>query len=210
MGTKSLNEKRSDTIQRILDAATAVFSELGFTGARVDEIADRAGVNKATIYYHIGDKQALYAEVLHRTLGGGAEALLSRLELEASPKDKLKRYIRQIIGTVERNPQVPPIVMREVASGGENFPEVVVEDITKIVGALSGILKDGARVGEFIETNPFIIHMMVLGCVLFYKNMQAIKAKHADFPDSLNKLDQGMETDYAGEIEKLILKAVKA
>ena len=64
----TLKDRRSQTIDRILKAATKEFSEAGFAGARVDEIANRAGVNKATIYYHIGDKQALYAQVVHHLL----------------------------------------------------------------------------------------------------------------------------------------------
>ncbi|NTW17710.1 MAG: helix-turn-helix transcriptional regulator, partial [Syntrophaceae bacterium] len=46
MNLSSSEEKRSDTYLRILDAAANVFSEAGFSGARMDEIADRAGVNK--------------------------------------------------------------------------------------------------------------------------------------------------------------------
>ncbi|HSN67988.1 MAG TPA: helix-turn-helix domain-containing protein, partial [Thermoanaerobaculia bacterium] len=39
---------------QILTAAAAVFAEVGYAGARVDEIAERAGVNKAMLYYHVG------------------------------------------------------------------------------------------------------------------------------------------------------------
>jgi TetR/AcrR family transcriptional regulator len=52
MRTKILKEKRDESIHRILDAAMEVFAEVGYEGARVDEIAKRAGVNKAMIYYH--------------------------------------------------------------------------------------------------------------------------------------------------------------
>jgi len=51
--------KRQETTERIISAAMAVFSRDGFNGARVDEIAREAGVNKATLYYHVGDKEAL-------------------------------------------------------------------------------------------------------------------------------------------------------
>ncbi|MCA1790094.1 MAG: TetR/AcrR family transcriptional regulator, partial [Thioalkalivibrio sp.] len=54
----------SDVMQRILDAATEVFANQGLAGARMDEIAARAGVSKALIYYHIPDKESLYASVM--------------------------------------------------------------------------------------------------------------------------------------------------
>ena len=57
-------DKKQKTRDRILSSAAEIFSEVGFAGARVDEIAARAQVNKAAIYYHIGDKEALYHAVL--------------------------------------------------------------------------------------------------------------------------------------------------
>ncbi|MCD6588326.1 MAG: helix-turn-helix transcriptional regulator, partial [Candidatus Fermentibacteraceae bacterium] len=57
MSTKKMGEKS------ILDAAAEEFAEKGFSGARVDEIARRAGINKAMLYYRIGDKEELYRRV---------------------------------------------------------------------------------------------------------------------------------------------------
>jgi TetR/AcrR family transcriptional regulator len=69
MDLPSSSGKKGGTVKLILKAAASVFSESGFSGARVDEIAKRAGVNKATIYYHIGDKEKLYAEVISNVIG---------------------------------------------------------------------------------------------------------------------------------------------
>ena len=65
-------EKLSKTAEKILTAARAVFAEKGYSGTHVDEIADRAGVNKATLYYQIGDKDTLYANVIHQVIGNTA------------------------------------------------------------------------------------------------------------------------------------------
>ena len=56
-------KKENDTARKILETAAQVFAAVGFEGARVDEIAKLANVNKATIYYHIGDKKVLYEKV---------------------------------------------------------------------------------------------------------------------------------------------------
>jgi len=60
------NDKAQITQQKILDAATQVFSEKGFYGARVDEIAARAGVNKAMLYYYFKNKEKLFEELINR------------------------------------------------------------------------------------------------------------------------------------------------
>jgi len=57
------------TKDRILQAAFAEFSERGFAGARVDEIANRAGANKALLYQYYGDKEALFKHVLECKMG---------------------------------------------------------------------------------------------------------------------------------------------
>jgi AcrR family transcriptional regulator len=53
--------------KRILRAATAEFARYGFGGARIDRIATAAKANKRMIYYHVGDKEGLYLEVLEGT-----------------------------------------------------------------------------------------------------------------------------------------------
>ncbi len=59
------NDKAQITRQKILDAATNVFSEKGFDGARVDEIAARAKVNKAMLYYYFENKEKLLEEIIN-------------------------------------------------------------------------------------------------------------------------------------------------
>jgi AcrR family transcriptional regulator len=50
--------------KRILEAASEEFARFGLSGARIDRIADAAGANKRMLYYHVGNKEALYLEVL--------------------------------------------------------------------------------------------------------------------------------------------------
>ena len=70
MSTLPLQKKRDKTKQRIFDAARKTFADKGFAGARMDEIARMARVNKATIYYHIGDKRTLYERILNDHIQG--------------------------------------------------------------------------------------------------------------------------------------------
>ena len=58
-------DKAQITKQKIIEAATEVFSEKGFDGARVDEIASKAKVNKAMIYYYFESKENLFAEIVN-------------------------------------------------------------------------------------------------------------------------------------------------
>jgi len=198
-----------NTVERILDAATNVFSEFGFAGARVDEIARRAGVNKATLYYHIGDKKALYAEVIHRVIGTAAKTLLDGIKGSRKPEDKIRTYLKTLAKTFDKNPQMPRIMMRELASGGKDLPEVFFQDLFSIFRTLSGIIEEGKTTGAFIDTLPLMIHFMAIGATIIYKTMAPILLSVQQVPDELKGLDGDVSGMIAEEIEKLILRAIK-
>jgi TetR/AcrR family transcriptional regulator len=209
MDLQASSGRRGGTVKRILKAAASVFSESGFSGARVDEIAKRAGVNKAMIYYHVGDKEKLYAEVISNVIGNSAELIAGKIRDIPDPEEKLRVYVRTFARNIDDNPQVAPVMMREVASGGKHLPEVVARDIFHIVNMLRGILKDGVKDGIFIETVPFLIHLMVIGAMITYKTSAPIRARYNWLPVGIKKLDDRISGEIAGEIEKLILRAVK-
>jgi len=202
-------DKQQTTEQRILDAAMQIFSAVGFSGARVDEIAKRAGVNKAMIYYHVGDKEALYEQVLHNAIGHIADVIFQSVEAAQTPEEKLSAYIRSFAGFVENNPLMPPIMLREVASGGTNFPQLVANDFARLLGIIGAILEEGRSKGIFIEATPFIIHMMVVGATVLYRSSAPIRAKYAQHLESVGILDLNVSEKIVGEISTLILKAVK-
>jgi AcrR family transcriptional regulator len=210
MASRTLNDKRDETIRQIIKAASKIFSEVGFEGARMDQIAKQAGVNKATIYYHIGDKKALYAEVLHNIIDDALERSLSQLQGTQSPEEKLKTYINSVTRTMDQHPYLAPIMMRELISGGQHLPEATARVFANIIGTLADILEEGTKQNVFIETIPFIIHAMVIGGVVFYKASDPIRSKHSTFfPETVKKLDKKLSGNVSKELEKLILRAVR-
>jgi TetR/AcrR family transcriptional regulator len=81
------------TRQLLLDAATEVFAEDGFAGARVDEIAKRSGVNKALIYAYYGDKEGLYRAVLSSRLAAPIPSLTQMADPD--PRKGLAEVVRR-------------------------------------------------------------------------------------------------------------------
>ena len=209
MQTLTVKDRRHQTIDRILQAATKEFAEAGFAGARVDEIAKSAGVNKATLYYHIGDKKALYAQVVHHLFGNAVEQFNLNITATQSPEGNLKAFIQTIAGMVDRHPEVAAIMLREQASGGKHFPEMVAQDLAQIIGILTEILDAGVRSGTFRETVPFIVHMMIIGAIVLFKMTAPIRAKLAPLVATFEKMSTNVSGQVAAEIEMLILNAVR-
>ncbi|MBW2545408.1 MAG: hypothetical protein JRD43_08185, partial [Deltaproteobacteria bacterium] len=159
--------------------------------------------------YHIGDKKALYARVLHNIIGNATEYFMDALQGNESPEEKLKIYIGGVTHTMDQNPYLAPIMMREQTSGGRNLPEVIARDFSLIISNVTEILEEGAREGVFIETTPFIIHSMVVGGIMFYQSSYPVRSRYAALLENINHLDGRVSGKVSSEIEKLILKAVK-
>lgn len=207
MGAKTAKKKES--VRRILDAAANIFAEAGFGGARVDEIAACAGVNKAMIYYHIGDKKALYARVLHDVFGDTADRLAASINAAGTPVEKMQAYVRSLAETFDRHPHLPPIMMREVASGGLNFPEIVVGDLAAIINLLAGVLQEGKQRGDFADIDPLVVHLMVVGGFSFLKTSKPIRARFSRLAETVNVAPDDDPAHLVGEIEKLVLRAIR-
>ncbi len=202
--------KSSETVTRIIAAAKDVFAEEGYAGARVDEIARRAGVNKAALYYHIGDKEALYAEAIHDVIGATSRKIAEEIARIADPEEKLRTYVRSLTETISRNPQLPRIMMRELASGGQHLPEVFFQDIALVFNTITGIIEDGVRSGVFVETIPLLVHLMTMGSIFFSKVSGPLIATHPAAPETLKNLDPKLLSVVDAEIERLILRSIKA
>lgn|GEM_PF-1401618 len=78
--------------ERILDAAVQLFSQRGYAGTGVLEIARRAGIEKAALYWHFGSKEGLLAAVIDRANAEFVERVLKRAS-SASPEERLDRFV---------------------------------------------------------------------------------------------------------------------
>jgi AcrR family transcriptional regulator len=199
--------RTTDSIERILAAARHEFTEHGFSGARVDAIAARAGVNKALLYYHVGGKAALYERVLHDTLGNAAESLADIVSTLSDPVDKLKTYVRSLLGTIRENPQIPSIIMQELAGGARHLPEQVARDFACMFDVISGVLEEGVRAGVFRNTAPVLIHFMVVGPAIFHPRVSALRNRFDDLAEALH-LEKNFDISLEAEIERLVMRAV--
>jgi TetR/AcrR family transcriptional regulator len=202
-------EKLNKTAEKILIAARKTFAEYGYSGTHVDEIAQRAGVNKATLYYQIGDKDTLYANVIHQVVGNVAQGIAHAVAKVDNPEEKLKAYIAFIADAVDKNPEMPPIMMREIASDGAHLPRVVVEDISSVLTILISILDEGRKKGIFMEAVPFLVHMMILGTILFYKGASPIKDRQVWLPADIKARDKKLKSSLGDEVARMVLRAIK-
>ena len=165
--------------ERILTAAAEVFSERGFEGARIEEVASRARVNKAALYYHIGDKAALYEAVLMGPLTKAAETLEGLLNTGASPEEKLRCVVSLLSDGVTLEPHLPRLILREVTSGGGALPDPVVQTMARLFGVVRAILEEGRIQGSFRMVDPIQTHIALVGATMLYRAADGFRQRLA-------------------------------
>src|SRR5688500_14247831 len=149
MGKKRVTQTEADGRQRILAAAAETFARVGFDGARIDEIAERAGVNKAMLYYHVGDKEGLYTAVLTETFDRGFVSINAATAGAKTPGEKLQAIINAIARFGSENPVFIPIMLREIATGGEHLPDAMLIRMAGIFRLVGEALREGMETGVF-------------------------------------------------------------
>ncbi|MGM0594733.1 MAG: TetR/AcrR family transcriptional regulator [Pseudomonadota bacterium] len=198
------------TAEGILEATAELFAEKGYDGARVDELARAAGVNKATLYYQIGDKEALYHAVLERSFRRTADEVEAALAASDDCEEQVRRFITVFARTTGNIRYAAPILLREVASGGRNLPDAAVAQMGRILGALSGAIERGQEEGRFRPVNSFMVHMMIVGSLTLYAANEPIRRRNAERHPEIYQPEHFLSSAQAGdEIARLILTAIR-
>lgn len=195
------------TFEKVLQAATDVFAEQGFDGARVDTIANRAAVNKATLYYQVGGKQALYEAVLDRVLGQTADAVEQAIAAADDAAAGLHALAGAILARTRDSRHFPAIVLREMATGGRNMPAVGMRHVQRIIGALRRVLAQGVDEGRFRPVNPTVIHFMFMGSIVLYGASAPLRERAPDLPDDSPPGFLSMD-EHTDQVVELLISAL--
>ena len=102
------------TKEKIVQAAKLVFIRKGMDGARMQEIADEAGINKALLHYYFHSKQELFNEVFYGILSNLIPGLISIFKLEIPFVEKIESIVMQYDSFMLINPFLPQFVIREI------------------------------------------------------------------------------------------------
>lgn len=106
---------KENTEAKILDAARAVFLEKGFDGARMQEIANAAQINKGLLHYYFKTKDALFAKVFGMAFGVMIKRFGEILNGDLPLFPKIETFCSLYISTVSRNPYLPRFVINELS-----------------------------------------------------------------------------------------------
>ena len=161
---------------RILEAAKQEFAAHGLAGARVDRIAATAGANKRMLYYHVGNKEDLYLEVLE----GAYEKIRAEergLDLEhLDPPDAIERLIDFTWNYFLRNPEFLALLNTENLTKARHLKRSIkVKSMhSPFVEMIRTVVRRGVASGDFrAAVDPVQLYISIAALCFFYLSNSA-------------------------------------
>ncbi len=182
MGTRGQPE---ESRAAILHAAAQEFAQHGIAGARTDEIAREAHVNKALLYYYFKDKETLYGAVLYEAFAGLKATVFEVLDGDLPPREKMLAYVGAYFDFIASNQMYPRLMQREMMSAREGHSpqiEKLVKDYIKpIFGKVAGVMQKGIADGVFRPVNPVHFVPSMVAMIVFYFSSAPVMQKIVGF-----------------------------
>jgi TetR/AcrR family transcriptional regulator len=170
--------------QAILQAALVEFAEQGLAGARVDSIAEAAGVNKALLYYYFRDKDALYGAVLERFFHRLLERILAVCDQAGTAGERFLSYARTHFDSIAESPYYARIFMGELMSANRGSSTQLDHIFTQYIGPIGlriiGLLQEGIDSGEFRAIEAVQFAPSAIGSIVHYFLTAPLRRKFFD------------------------------
>jgi len=160
-------EKDASTEEKILSAAKKVFISKGMAGARMQDIADEAGINKALLHYYFKNKEQLFENIFTKLTHGFWEQITSVFESDTPLFEKIRTFCSMYITKVIENPYIPLFVLYEMNQRPARFVKKMFRNNPPKPGKLIQQIETETKAGNIRPINPaqLIMNMMSL-CVL--------------------------------------------
>ncbi len=159
-----------ETERRILVAAVEVFAKKGFDGARTDEIADRAGVNKAMIYYYFKSKESLYTVIVETMFEMVSVILglhLSLIDVNA-PAEGIESFIDKYIDFIYSHRIFVRVMLWDLARGGAIIARVAGRIMREKTDQIRLIFEKAVRDGDLRPVDPKHLFISIIGMIVFF------------------------------------------
>lgn len=198
--------KTENTETEILNAAKEIFQQKGMAGARMQEIADKAQINKALLHYYYRSKQLLFEAVFKSAFMLLAPQLNKVLNDDSDLFEKIRRFTENYVSFVIKHPYLPNFVIQELNKNPEfvlklqsekNFPS-----IDKFKLQVSDAVKQG--VIKPIEAEQLFINIISLNIFPFIGE-PLLKALVNVDKESYNKILENRKT----EVAEFIINSIK-
>lgn len=170
MAVKERNPEESSN--RIIMAAERIFAAKGLDGARVDEIASAAKVNKRMIYHYFGSKEELYTEVLRKNYQKVVDMGNQTLYTNGDILQRVKDFISLYFNFLAKNEIFVRLIHWESLHGGRFSRKILPDIAAATMPQLKTLLEQGVRQGVFrqdLDIRHLIISINAICLMYFFR-----------------------------------------
>ncbi len=178
--TRIQREKR----EIILNAALQVFSENGFRGTTLDQIAEVAGLSKPNMLYYFPNKEEIYASLLHDILEIWFVPL-EEISEDGDPLDQLRAYIHAKMEMSRKYPMQSRLFANEILHGAGRIDQDIAEELNQIVEVKVKIIQRWIDNHKIAKVDPY--HLLFA--------IWATTQHYADFAVQIDTVLQGRDDD---------------
>lgn len=198
--------KDDNTEEQILEAAKNIFQSKGMDGARMQEIADKAGINKAMLHYYYRSKQLLFEAVFKNAFSLLAPQLNAILNDDSTIEEKVKNFTSNYISFIIKHPYLPNFIIQELNRNpdfilklkeNKGFPNLDKFKIQVKTEVKNGLIKP-------ISAEQLFINILALNIFPF-----VAKPLIMAFSDTVDKKYKQLMEDRKIEVANFIINSIK-
>ncbi|MBL7741012.1 MAG: TetR/AcrR family transcriptional regulator [Chitinophagaceae bacterium] len=200
-------KKEQTTEQVILEAAKKVFVVKGMAGARMQDIADEAGINKALLHYYFRNKEKLFEVIFMQAAAELFPKINKIFDADQPLFEKIESFCEEYIGVVMGSPYLPLFVINEINQDPEYFLKKVWSGKSKPNPAkFLEQIEQEVKKGTIKRVNPLHLLMNLLSMTIFPFVAKPMFQKNLGISEA--QFREAME-QRKKEIPKFIIDAIK-
>jgi len=149
--------------EEILEVATRLFAERGYEGTSMNDVAERVGMRKASLFYHFATKDSLYEAVLDRLIASFQEPLSAIYQNGGTYTERLDVLTDTMVTALGARPYAARLLLREAMDWGPVIRGKLLERIVLVLEAGAMWVRAGQQAGEFAEGDAKHLVLSALG-----------------------------------------------
>ncbi len=177
----------------ILDAALDVFSQNGFRGSTLDQIARAAGLSKPNLLYYFPSKEAIHVELLSCLMDTWLDPLRA-LDPAGEPKREILSYVRRKLGMSRDYPRESRLFANEILQGAPRIRKAIRGELKDLVDEKAEVIRGWSARGAIARVNP---HHLIF-------SIWALTQHYADFDVQVRLILEDRESDPFPEAERYL------
>jgi TetR/AcrR family transcriptional regulator len=160
-------EKEHDTEKKIINAARIIFQKHGYFGARMQQIADLAGINKALLHYYFRSKDNIFTKILDEAFTELFSAVTKIATSDKPLKEKVEYLVNNYIDLLLNNQHLISFIANEITHTPDKFAKFIKEKMQSFPQTMLKQIEEALKSEEYIDIDPRHFLVNILSMCLF-------------------------------------------